>query len=312
VRWRTAAAAAAVLAAASVATWALAYPHGSLAVTLVRSLADCAAAATLGLAVAPGLDTHRHRAELMRRAVAPMAVTGAVWLLAELTRFLVAAAQTAAVPVTDLGLPTTVDFASATAVGRAGLFGVGAALAACALAVLGPRVLPESRRPGVSVAVAALTAIGVAGRPLTGHFADSVLGGLAIAAHTLAAVVWCGVLAGLALTIEHRGQWARVLPRFSQLSLICVLALLAGGVTGAATGPTAPGQLLATGYGRVLAAKVVVTVVLVALGWRNRTMWLPAARSHRATAVASGARSRTELAIMAVALALAAGLAVTG
>ena len=50
----------------------------------------------------------------------------------------------------------------------------------------------------------------------------------------------------------------------------------------------------------------------VALAWRNRTMWLPAARSHRATAVVSRARSMVELAMMAVALALAAGLAVTG
>jgi putative copper resistance protein D len=70
--------------------------------------------------------------------------------------------------------------------------------------------------------------------------------------------------------------------------------------------------LYATGYGRVLAAKITVTAVLIVLAWRNRTMWLPAARAHRTTAVASRSRSHTELAIMAVALALAAALAVTG
>jgi copper resistance protein D len=71
-------------------------------------------------------------------------------------------------------------------------------------------------------------------------------------------------------------------------------------------------QLYTTGYGRVLSAKVVVTAVLIALAWRNRTMWVPAARSHRATAVVSRSRARMELAIMAVALTLAAALAVTG
>ena len=114
------------------------------------------------------------------------------------------------------------------------------------------------------------------------------------------------------LTVEHRGQWARVLPRFSQLSLVCVAALLVGGVLGAVVTLGAPSQLYATGYGRLLSAKVAVTVVLVLLAYRNRTMWLPAARSHRATAVVSRSRASFELAIMAVALTLAAALAVTG
>jgi putative copper resistance protein D len=73
-----------------------------------------------------------------------------------------------------------------------------------------------------------------------------------------------------------------------------------------------PMQLVATGYGRLLSAKVVATVALVALAYRNRTMWLPAARTHRATAVVSQSRALVELAVMAVALTLAAALAVTG
>jgi putative copper resistance protein D len=91
-----------------------------------------------------------------------------------------------------------------------------------------------------------------------------------------------------------------------------VAALLLGGVLAAVLTITSPSQLYATGYGRLLSAKVVVTVVLVVLAYRNRTMWLPAARSHRATAVLSRSRSLVELAIMAVALTLAAALAVAG
>ena len=168
------------------------------------------------------------------------------------------------------------------------------------------------RTASTNVAVAGLAAAGVAARPLTGHLSDSALGGTAVAVHSLAAALWCGALAALVLTVEHRGQWARVLPRFSQLSLACVAALLVGGVVGAVMTLGSPSALYATGYGRLLSAKVVVTVLLVALAYRNRTMWLPAARSHRATALVSRSRALFELALMAVALTLAAALAVTG
>ena len=176
----------------------------------------------------------------------------------------------------------------------------------CAAAGYAPRAAP------INVVVAGSATVGLAARLLTGHFSASTLGGLAAAVHTLAAALWCGALAGLVLTVEHRGQWARVLPRFSQMSLLCVLALLVGGAVAAAEKLGSPAALYATGYGRVLTAKIVVAAALIVLGWRNRTMWLPAARSHRATAVVSRSRSLSELAIMAVALALAAGLAVTG
>jgi putative copper resistance protein D len=173
-------------------------------------------------------------------------------------------------------------------------------------------VVAAPRSVSTNVAVAGFAAAGVAARPLTGHFSESALGGVAVAVHTLAAALWCGVLAALLLTVDHRGQWARVLPRFSQLSLVCVATLLLGGVLGAAVTIASPSQLFATGYGRLLSAKVVVTVVLVVVAYRNRTMWLPAARSHRTTAVVSRSRSLFELAIMAIALSLAAALAVTG
>jgi copper resistance protein D len=294
-----------VVAAASVTAWSLAYPQGSLTAALVRAVADCAAAITLGLVVVPMLDGERHRGELIRRGTAPLAAAGAVWLLAELTRLIVAAAQTAAVPVGRLGVQTTVEFALSTAPGRTGLFSMAAAAVVCVAAAGLPRTAP------INIAVAGLAAVGVAARPLTGHFSESALGGLAVAIHALAAALWCGALAGLVLTVEHRGQWARVLPRFSQLSVVCVLSLLLAGALAAGVRLGSPSELYVTGYGRVLSAKIVVTAALVVLGWRNRTMWLPAARSHRATAVMSRSRSLTEVAMMAVALAMAAALAVT-
>jgi len=277
-----------------------------LTATLVRAAADVSAVVALGLAVVPLLDIDRYRGELIRRAIGPLTVAGAAWLLTELLRLGVEAAQAAAVPLSRLGVHTAVDFAVHTTPGRSGLISTVAAALVCAAVV----ALPRSA--ATNVAVAGIAAAGIAARPLTGHLSESALGGLAVAVHALAAALWCGALAALVLTVDHRGQWARVLPRFSQLSLACVIALLVGGVLAALVTLGTPSQLYTTGYGRLLSAKVVVTVLLVLLAYRNRTMWLPAARTHRTTAVVSRSRALFELALMAVALTLAAALAVTG
>ena len=112
------------------------------------------------------------------------------------------------------------------------------------------------------MAATGLAALGLTARSLVGHLSASIVGGFAVAVHVLAAAVWCGTLAALVLTVERRGQWARVLPRFSSVSLRCVVVLLVGGVAGAVVTLPSPAALYATGYGRVLAAKVVVTGAL--------------------------------------------------
>lgn len=304
--WRAALGGAAVVAATSVLAWALAAPQISPSGAAVRAVADCAAAVALGLAVVPFLDAGRHRAELSRSATAPVTLAAAVWLLAELVRLIVATAQAAALSVGSVGVSTYAQFILHTAVGRAGVLSAVAAAVVCALTVV------ASRTPTVAVTTVGVVAVGVVAHSLTGHLSESPLGGLSVAVHALAAALWCGTLAALLLTVHHRGQWARVLPRFSQLALGCVAVLVTAGLAGALVTVDAPSDLYATGYGRLLLAKVLVTVTLTALAWRNRTRWLPAARSHRATAGLSRSRTLAELGIMVVALTLGAALAVTG
>ena len=305
-RQRAVAGGALVVLVSAVLAWALAVHQNSLAVTAVRAAADGSAVITFGLAVVPMLDIDRYRGELLDRATRPLTIAAAIWLIAELLRLGVATAQAAAIPLGRLGVHTAVDYALHTTPGRSALFSVVAAGLVCVTVVAAPR------SASTNVAVTGFAAAGVAARPLTGHLSESALGGVAVAVHTLAAALWCGALAALVLTVEHRGQWSRVLPRFSQLSLVCVAALLVGGVLGAMVTIGSPSQLYASGYGRLLSAKIVATVALVLLAYRNRTMWLPAARTHRTTAVVSRSRALFELAIMALALTLAAALAVTG
>lgn len=304
-RTRRACLGALVVALAIALTWILARPDHALVATLTRLLADGAAVLVLGLAVVPWLDTARYRTELARRSTAVLAVSAWVWLAAELVRLVLTAADTAAVTVGDLGVRTAFDFAVSTTAGRADLICVVAALLVVVVTI-------AARNPGGSLVIAGVAALGTAARTLAGHLSESPLGGLAVTLHALAAALWCGVLAAIVLVVDHRGQWARVLPRFSALSLWSVLVLLVGGVLSAAVVIGTPAALIGTGYGRLLLAKVVVTAVLMALAWQNRSRWLPSARGHRASAERSTRRADTELALMAVALTLAAALAVTG
>lgn len=216
-----------VVLVASAAAWALAYPQTAPAATVVRALADCAATVTLGLTVVPMLDAGRYRDELARRASVPLALAAGSWLVAELTRLVVGAAEAAALPVTRVGLSATVEFAFATPGGRSSLF---SAVAAGLVLVVG---LTAPRTPPAVIATAGIAAVGLVARTIGGHLSASSLGAVAIAIHALAAALWCGTLAALVATVDHRGQWARVLPRFSELSLLCVIAVLAGGLAGA-------------------------------------------------------------------------------
>ncbi|MCV7355532.1 copper resistance D family protein [Mycolicibacterium fluoranthenivorans] len=285
--------------------WALTYPQVAVGVTVTRAAADVAAVVVLGLALVPMLDVPRYRDELATRSAAALTVAAALWLVAEVARLCTAAAATAAVPLSTLGVRTTVEYAISTVAGRADLISVLAAALVGALTIWW-------RTPTVGVAVAGIAAIGTTSRTLAGHLSENAFGGIAVTLHALAAAVWCGLLAALVLTVGHRGQWARVLPRFSALSLWSVVVLLVGGIGSAVVTLDAPTQLWSTGYGRLVLAKVLFTAALLGLAWHNRTDWLPSARGHRVTAATSSRRSYTELALMTVALTLAAALAVTG
>lgn len=261
---------------------------------------------TVGLTVVPALDGPRYRDELLRRATVPLLASSAVWVAAEVVRLVVATAEAAGRSLPGVGLRTVWDFTAHTAPGRAAVVTIAAAVAVGLAAGLAPRTA------AVAAATAGVAAIGVVGHPLTGHLGEDAVGGIAVAVHSLAAALWCGVLAALVLTVSHRGQWARVLPRFSALSLASVAVLLVGGVIAGLAVLQTPMHLVTTGWGRVLCAKLVLTAVLLALAWRNRASWLPDARAHRSSAGLSRTRAYTELGLMAVTLAAAATLAVTG
>jgi putative copper resistance protein D len=294
----------ATVALTSAIAFALAVPQAAPAAAAVRALADCAAVATLGLAIVPIFDDGRRRTELAALAERPLVAVSAAWLVTELVRLLLGTAETAAVAPWRLPVRSVLDYSLHTVGGRADLVSLCAAGLACVVAAV-------ARRPH-GPALAGVAAVGIAARVVSGHLSQNSVGAVAVAVHALAAALWCGGLVALTVTITHRGQWARVLPRFSQLSVVCVAVLLASGAVSGVLAAGSPAHWYASGYGRLLVAKVLLAVVLVVVGWRNRTVWLPAARAHRASADLSGNRSTAEVVLMISALTAAAALAVTG
>jgi len=133
--------------------------------------------------------------------------------------------------------------------------------------------------------LSALLALGVTlTTSLTGHAAD--WGDLSLRvfadwAHALAAAIWTGGLGALALVALARcSAWppalvARIARRFSRLAGLCLLFVVCSGLYNAWVQVRAWSPLWMTTYGRVLLAKLVIALGLVALGAVNRYAIIP-------------------------------------
>ena len=120
---------------------------------------------------------------------------------------------------------------------------------------------------------------------LSGHArVEGLLAMLADAVHVIAAGVWVGGLAFLALVLVEAGseRWslaARIVPAFSSLAVVSVIALVATGIVGGLSQLDSWQALWETTYGRLLLAKVALLVPLVALGAFNNRVSVPRLRS---------------------------------
>jgi putative copper export protein len=133
--------------------------------------------------------------------------------------------------------------------------------------------------------LSALLALGVAlTTSLVGHAAD--WGDLSLSvfadwAHVLAAGIWTGGLGALAMVaLGKRARWppalmARIARRFSRLAGLCLLVVVGSGAHNAWVQVRAWSPLWTTTYGRVLLAKLVTALGLVALGAVNRYAIVP-------------------------------------
>ncbi|WP_280296960.1 CopD family protein [Nocardia abscessus] len=281
--------------------WALILPGPLPGEAVVRMAADGVGATALGLAALPRISPR------LRTPWRLLAVLAGVWAAAEFAVLVFEAAEVVGVPVTELGAAEFGTYLVDVSGGQVGIaILVGVATVACGSALAFRR--PESASADL---VLVFAAVALALRPITGHMSQQAFGSVLAAVHALAAGAWFGLLIALALVVRTRGEWAVVLPKYSAVALPLVAVVA---VTGLLNGLIRVGGIapfVSTGYGRILLAKTVVLLVLLALGWWWRRSWVPRAADHRMDAKDSLRRAITEVVVMALAFGLAATLAVT-
>ncbi|MFE7744044.1 CopD family protein [Nocardia sp. NPDC057455] len=281
--------------------WALIRPVPLPGEAVVRVVADGVGATALGLAALPRV------APRLRTPWRLLAVLAGIWAVAEFAVLVFEAADVVGVPVRELGAGEFGIYLVDVSGGQVGIaILAGVATVACGSAL-------AFRRPGSASAdlVLVFAAVALALRPITGHMSQQAFGSVIAAVHALAAGAWFGLLIALALVVRTRGEWAVVLPRYSAVALPLVAVVA---VTGLLNGLIRVGGLtpfVSTGYGRILLAKTVVLLGLLALGWWWRRSWVPKAADHRMDAKDSLRRAVAEVLVMALAFGLAATLAVT-
>lgn len=146
-----------------------------------------------------------------------------------------------------------------------------------ALAMLVVAVILRWRRNWAATA----TLIGVVSLALTGHAASAEPRWLTmpvLALHACAVAFWFGALGSL-LTVVHRrpaAEAAAVLQRFSRFALGIVALLVAAGITLVVVQVATPVALIATGYGGLLAGKLLLVAGVLLIAWRNRRRLTPA------------------------------------
>jgi putative copper resistance protein D len=132
------------------------------------------------------------------------------------------------------------------------------------------------------------------------QFADAV--------HLFAAAAWLGGLAVLLrLFASTDADLAAVghhaLPRFSTMAVIAVALVVLSGIVNAALLLESPTALIATIYGRLLIAKIILVFGMIALGAINRQVLMPRIAESSGT---KGARGL----VRSVAIEIALGFAV--
>lgn len=263
------------------------------------------------------------------RRVAPwtwlvVVVSGVCWLA------LISAQMTRAGLVAAIDPATLLRVLEATTFGQSWSLRMGLALALLVLWQLLRKPLPQ--RNGALGAAVALSGGLLAGVAWAGHAnAEDGLDGLAHhasdALHLLAAGVWLGGLAPLADILGRLGdaptnpaldRCTDVAARFGNWAALSVAALLLSGVVNAYYLLHVPQALLATTYGNLLLAKLLVFALMLIIAAANRTRLTAALLRHKGDAVARADAARRlrrnvrmEQALGAGVLVLVAALGIT-
>jgi copper resistance protein D len=284
-------------------------------IPLVRVLLDVSSLITVGLSLLPvllGLDRPKQTDPVLDRARRTAVISSAVWLLSAVVSLVLETADVH--PGDGPTVGQVVDFATTVSAGQALAISAVIVLGYLVFAVVairhGERVPAELR---IVLAVFGLLPI-----PVTGHASDfgESWGGhglsmVSMELHVMAAASWTGGLAAIGLLlVANRSLLAVVLPRFSKLATVCLIAVgVTGLVNAVITLSETPGVTLLTGlltthYGRLILGKIACFGLLGLLGAGIRFRMLPLVVQHQRVAALAGWIS-FEVTVMGLAYGLA-------
>ncbi len=161
--------------------------------------------------------------------------------------------------------------------------GQGAAVRLLALGTLATVVLRSgrSRLLATMLGVVALASLAWSGHAGAGEGATGVLHKASDILHLIAAAIWIGTLALLLMSVARRGpaidEIVAALRRFASTGTAIVGALIVTGVINLAiiADLTRPTDLIASAYGKTLAAKVALFLAMLAFAAANRWRFTP-------------------------------------
>nr|WP_245930366.1 cytochrome c oxidase assembly protein [Allonocardiopsis opalescens] len=149
--------------------------------------------------------------------------------------------------------------------------------------------------------------------PLTGHAAaagNHELATTGLALHVLTISVWAGGLCAVVwYALRGGAELSTAAHRYSRVALWAYIGVAVSGAASALARLSDVGQLFTTPYGLLMVAKTIGFAVLGYLGWRHRTVTLPAlaeGRRHAFLRLAGG-----EVVLMSAVIGLAVALART-
>ena len=275
---------------------------------VVRVLTDLAAVATVGWLLAAsfldpsgkdGVVSPSGRTDVRRAAIA-----AGVWAVLATLQLFLELANVLGLTLTEALSPDIVStYANEIPTTRALLVMAVLAVVVCVGAIVTATTGAAASWLLVAIVAAALPA-------LAGHAAglgDHALATTAGVAHVVAALAWTGGLVALGVHAARRDlPLARPLERFSTIALVSIVLLAASGAANAYTRLDNAQQLVTTGYGQVVIAKVLLILTLGVIGWVIRTRIIGSTSSRWQ---AFGRVAGIELLLMALAIGLGAALA---
>lgn len=277
---------------------------------ILRVLTDLAAITTIGFILAAavldpsgkgGVVSRIGRADIRRAGVAAW-----IWAVLALAQFVFVLADVLAVPLATAASPEVVStYANALPTTRALM-----AMAVLAIVVAIGLTFTATVGPAAGWLILAIVAAMLPS--LAGHgqgLGDHALAQTSNVIHAVAAMVWIGGLLALGTHAARRTQdLRRPAERFGAIAAICLALMALSGFANAYTRLESPQQLLTTGYGQVLLAKIAVLVGLSFIAFSMRTR-VVASLGARGRANVFARVAGIELALMSIAVGLGVALA---